>query len=103
MADIRNDVPPTSGSGGMPQSPGMFGGLRDVYNALLNIGRQLSALNSIISNSFVSLSGNNTFTGINTFQSGIRYNVRVVTAAGAATVASSDYIVGIKKSVGAAT
>lgn len=49
------------------------------------------------------LGGANTLSGITTFGSGMVRKVRVVTAAGAVTVATTDHVIILNKTVGAAT
>lgn len=49
------------------------------------------------------LNGANTYSGISTFTSGMVQTIRVVTAAGAVTVATTDNIVIVNKTSGAAT
>ncbi len=92
-----------------------------IVNAIINLTQVLSKLQQTVAQSFINLAANNIFTGTNSFtsttsfsntatfsgrvvaQSGMRFAVRVVSAAGAVTVTTADYIVVVNKTVGAAT
>ena len=74
-----------------------------LVDGLQAITRSINNLSISFANTYALIAGNNVFTGRNSFQSGSNVQVRVVTAAGAVTVTSADYIVEINKTVGAPT
>lgn len=104
-----------------------FGIIQNVVSTLKDIQKTLTSIYTVLGNSYIALSGNNVFTGNNTFQgtslfsgaatfsvgtvfnglvsilAGMKYGVRVVTAAGAVTVSATDVVVVVNKTVGAAT
>lgn len=86
-----------------PQPSGFFGGLSTLVSTLQDIVRAINGVAENFSSSFVTIAGNNTFTGFNIFDGGIGFKTRVVTAAGTITVSTTDILIVVNKTVGAAT
>jgi hypothetical protein len=115
--DPNNVLAPIPLNVGGQQPTGLFG----VVTALLSLTKAANAVVTALGNSYISVSANNIFTGTNTFNGAVtaaagltssgltdlgggqQVAVRTVTAAGAVTVAFTDYLVAINKTVGAAT
>ena len=85
------------------EARGFFGGLTALISSIQDIVRAIYNLSETLSGTFASLTGNNTFTGSNFFEGAIGFNTRVVTAAGAVTMSSTDIVIIVNKTVGAAT
>lgn len=81
----------------------MFPDFTTLTNQLNAITNGINNLNNNLTTLFSSTSGGFTVNGILTTKSGIIRNVRFITAAGAVTVATTDDIIIIDKTVGAAT
>ena len=97
---------PTPPAGQPPPNPAPGGMFQNLVQVWLNINRVLSGISAslaTLANGVINLGNNNIFTGINSFLAGLIFQVRVVTAAGAVTITSADYIVVVNKTVGAAT
>jgi len=75
----------------------------DTFDGAVTTNSTLTTNGTITANAAVTANTTLAVNGIETLGSGVIYKIRTVTAAGAVTVATSDYTVAINKTVGAAT